>query len=69
MKKSETTDYKRAIDSLDEKHRQCFLLRHQQGCSIKEISEIIQCPEGTVKSRLHYALKHLSGKLRKVRYS
>jgi len=59
----------RAIDSLEKKHRQCFLLRHQQGLSIKEISKIIQRPEGTVKSRLHYALKYLSEKLKKVRYS
>ena len=58
-----------AIQSLDDKHKECFILRHQQGCSIKEISEITQCPEGTVKSRLHYALKHLSVKLKKVRYS
>ena len=58
-----------AIDSLDEKHRQCFLLRHQEGLSIKEVSVILQCPEGTVKSRLHYALKHLSVRLEKVRYS
>ncbi len=54
----------KAIASLEEKHRQCFVLRHQQGLSIKEISAITQCPEGTVKSRLHYALKHLSGRLK-----
>lgn len=56
-----------AIESLDKKHKECFLLRHQQGCSIKEISRILQCPEGTVKSRLHYALKVLSKRLKKVR--
>lgn len=58
----------KAINNLEEKHQQCFILRHQQGLSIKEISEITQCPEGTVKSRLHYALKSLSGQLKKVRH-
>jgi len=58
----------KSIENLDEKHRQCFILKHQEGLSIKDISKIIQCPEGTVKSRLHYALKHLSGQFEKVRH-
>lgn len=48
-----------AIDHLQEHHRQCFVLRWQEDLSIREISEIMDCPEGTVKSRLYYALQQL----------
>jgi RNA polymerase sigma-70 factor (ECF subfamily) len=49
---------------LEDDHRSTFLLRYQQNFSIKEIGEILGCPEGTVKSRLHYAAKKLATKLR-----
>ncbi|MEM8907462.1 MAG: RNA polymerase sigma factor, partial [Bacteroidota bacterium] len=53
-----------AIDQLEERHRECFLLRYREELSIREISQILDCPEGTVKSRLHYCLKKLSIKLK-----
>jgi len=53
-----------AINELDEIPRQCFILRYQEELSIKEISAIVDCPEGTVKSRIHYTLKKLSVKLK-----
>jgi RNA polymerase sigma-70 factor, ECF subfamily len=60
--------FKEAFESelqcLDEKHREVFMLRHLDGLSIKEISDVIQINEGTVKSRLFYATKHLAGKLK-----
>ncbi len=52
-----------AIEGLDEIHQQCFVLRYQEELSVKEISEILNCPEGTVKSRIHYSLKKLAQKL------
>jgi RNA polymerase sigma-70 factor, ECF subfamily len=51
------------VHRLDEKHRNVFLLRYEQELSIKEIAEIVDCSEGTVKSRLFYSLKKLSDKL------
>jgi len=42
-------------------------LRYQEELSIKEISEVMECPEGTVKSRLYYALRKLSDKLQVFR--
>ncbi len=39
-----------------------FLLKYQQNLSIKEISEIFNCAEGTVKSRLFYITKKLAEK-------
>ncbi len=51
------------LDSLGEEHRSAFLLRHREGFSIKEVAEILELPEGTVKSRLFYARKLLAEKL------
>lgn len=48
-----------AIETLQEHHKACFLLRYKQELSIKEISKIVNCPEGTVKSRLYHATKKI----------
>ena len=53
-----------ALQSLGAGQRQIFLLRHQEHFSIKEISDIVGCSEGTVKSRLFYMTKKLAGKLK-----
>lgn len=52
------------LEALEEDHRTTFLLRYQEGFSIREISEVLGCPEGTVKSRLYYTVRRLAGKLR-----
>lgn len=52
-----------ALQGLSEQQRECFLLRYQEELPIQEISEIVGCPEGTVKSRLHYALRKLNERL------
>ena len=48
-----------AIDRLSFKHRVVVILHYLQGLDLAEIAEIVECPVGTVKSRLHYALRHL----------
>lgn len=40
-----------------------FTLRYNEELSVPEIARILDCPEGTVKSRLHYALRTLSQSL------
>lgn len=55
---------KEALDEMDEVKRTTFELRFYQELSIPEISEIMQCSEGTVKSRLFYLLKDLHKKLK-----
>jgi RNA polymerase sigma-70 factor (ECF subfamily) len=50
---------KRAVDDLDDKHRQPVLLRYQQGMSVPEIAHALGLSEGTVYSRLHYAHRKL----------
>lgn len=51
------------LEQLDEKHREAFELRHIQGFSVKEIADTLGINEGTVKSRVFYAVKQLTGKL------
>ena len=51
------------LELLGEEHRSAFLLRYREGFSIKEVAEILELPEGTVKSRLFYAKKLLAEKL------
>ena len=53
-----------ALQGLDEVKRTTFELRFHQDMSIIEISEAMQCSEGTVKSRLFYTLKDLNAKLK-----
>jgi RNA polymerase sigma-70 factor (ECF subfamily) len=54
---------------LDDKHREVFVLKHIDGLSIKEISEITGANEGTVKSRLFYAIKKLANALKMFDYA
>ena len=54
----------RAIASLDELHRSVLVLRDIEGMDYDEISEVLSCPRGTVKSRLHRARLVLREKLK-----
>jgi RNA polymerase sigma-70 factor (ECF subfamily) len=48
-----------AVQSLDEKHRLPVILRYYHDCSVIEIAQILDIPEGTVHSRLNTARKKL----------
>ena len=54
---------KEAVEELKEGHKTVFQLRYFEEMSIKEIAEIVDCSEGTVKSRLFYSIKKLAEKL------
>jgi RNA polymerase sigma-70 factor, ECF subfamily len=58
------TQYEKSLEALDLKHSEAFKLRHQDGLSIKEIAEILNISDGTVKSRLFYATKYLAASLK-----
>lgn len=49
-----------ALGTLREEYRICFILFYQQELSCAETAEIMQCPEGTVKTWLHRARRKLA---------
>jgi len=53
----------RAIDSLPPNQRMTVVLYYLNDLSLKEISYILDCPVGTVKSRLHYGREQLKRQL------
>jgi len=53
------TAIERAVDRLDDEHRTVLLLRVRNECSLREIAGILGIPEGTVKSRLHHAVRRV----------
>ena len=48
-----------ALQTLPAKQKTAFILKNQQGLSIKEIAELMQTAEGTVKVHLHRAVTAL----------
>lgn len=53
-------ELRKCITNLNTEHRSLIVLRFKLKLSIKEIAQIYECPEGTIKSRLFYATKELS---------
>jgi RNA polymerase sigma-70 factor (ECF subfamily) len=53
----------RAVAELDFKHRAVIVLFYLHDFSLKEVAYILDCPVGTVKSRLHYACQTLKHRL------
>jgi len=52
-------DARRLLGMLPEAQRSVLLLRYYHGFSEDEVAEILDCPRGTVKSRLHHAIARL----------
>lgn len=51
------------LEQMEPEKRDIFILRFQEHFSIKEIGAIMDCPEGTVKSRLFYIIQKLAQRL------
>lgn len=56
-----------AINDLPEDHRSVIILRDIQGFSYEEIAQMLQCPEGTIKSRINRARQALKNILQNKR--
>ncbi|HXD91939.1 MAG TPA: sigma-70 family RNA polymerase sigma factor, partial [Bacteroidia bacterium] len=52
------------LNELSVEKKEAFILKYQEGKTLSEIAYIQNCPEGSVKSRLHYTLKTLEEKLK-----
>jgi RNA polymerase sigma-70 factor, ECF subfamily len=55
-------DFQKAIEELREmpyKKRTALILKHYYGYSLEEIAIIMDCPKGTVKSRISKCIEHL----------
>jgi RNA polymerase sigma-70 factor (ECF subfamily) len=48
-----------ALDTLRVEYREVFVLKAIQGFSVQEVAEVLQMPEGTVKTHLHRARKQM----------
>lgn len=57
------SDLDRALDALDVDHRIVVLLRYWQDRTVDDIADRVGIPAGTVKSRLHHALRTLRASL------
>jgi len=54
---------KRILLDIPESKRMVFILKHYYDYSYEEISKIVDCPIGTVRSRLHYCIKKIKNEL------
>lgn len=52
-------DVSQAVAALDDQHRVVVVLRFFQDMTLNDIATVLDCPVGTVKSRLHRALQKL----------
>ena len=55
----------KAMNELSDNHKEIIVLKYSNNLSINEISEVLKCSEGTVKSRLFYALNKLKDLIKK----
>ena len=56
----------KAVDMLPDEHKAVFVLSEIEGMSYLQISRILEIPEGTVKSRMHAAVRKLRERLAAV---
>lgn len=61
----ELSDYiNKAIDTLPKQQKYAFILKHYEGLKIKEIADMMQCNEGTIKRYLFNASSKLREELK-----
>ena len=65
-RKSEQELIRKLIGELPQDKRMVLELFAQEDYSVQEISDELGIPNGTVKSRLHYGRKTLSGRIREI---
>jgi len=66
MREERCGQVRQAMDKLTQEHRVVLVLREVDGCCYETISEILELPVGTVRSRLHRARLQLRDQLEEV---
>ncbi len=64
MRRALVRDATAALRRFPENQRIVFLLKVGQGLTYEEIAVVMRCPEGTVKSRFHHAVRKLRVELK-----
>lgn len=57
------TRLREVLLDIGEPHKSTFVMRYFEELSLKEISDIHHCSEGTVKSRLFYTIRKIAARL------
>jgi RNA polymerase sigma-70 factor, ECF subfamily len=65
MQRPEIADMREAISQLDDSLRETLELRLREGLSYEEIAQVLEIPIGTVRSRLHTAMRRLRDAMEK----
>ena len=61
-----STHVREALDTLPARQKMVFTLRHYHGYKLKEIAEMMECAEGTVKRYLFTATQRMREQLKEV---
>ncbi|MDS0527626.1 RNA polymerase sigma factor SigY [Clostridium sp. SHJSY1] len=64
IRKEELEEVLKILKSMPDDKRIVFILKHYYGYSYEEISAVVNCPIGTVRSRLHYGIKEILSKFK-----
>ena len=59
----ETSHVRDALATLPERHRQAVVETYYRGRTVRETAAVLGVPEGTIKSRLHHAMRLLRAEL------
>lgn len=65
MKSDRRLDMEQALDGVKVKYRQVLVLKYYKDMTITEIAEVLDKPEGTVKTWLNKGLKQLRDKMKR----
>jgi RNA polymerase sigma-70 factor (ECF subfamily) len=60
-------DARRLLERLPEAQREVVILRYYHDLTEEQVAEVLDCPKGTVKSRMHNALALLSKLARRTK--
>lgn len=55
----DSIDIESSMKKLSQEHREVIFMRYMEDLTVKDIAEILNLPEGTVKSRIYYGICNL----------